>query len=207
VSDVLADHQEQLPLAWYKRRWVLVGVAAVIVALIAVLTDLPQGASRPVQIAGDSSVVEQVNSDVESCAFAAKESFEAYAYVRHESSIRLNPNQVPSLLSQDAVACSFASETIYNLSSIEVPGSPAGKYLQSVVGTVTTWCTADAVLAIESIEKLWTSPSNSSARRQLVRAERELRSDRALVLREMHGADKLLDTHLPAVGIPALPVS
>ena len=49
--------------------------------------------------------------------------------------------QVPGLLTDDQAACSFTDDSIYQLSTITVPGSGSGRDLGQLVGTVTLWAT------------------------------------------------------------------
>jgi len=61
------------PTPWYRRRAALVGAGVLVVGVITVLTDLPQHDSRPVEIAGDTSVMNEVNADVGPCSYALGE--------------------------------------------------------------------------------------------------------------------------------------
>jgi hypothetical protein len=193
---------------WYRRRGWLVAIAVLAVVAIAVLTDLPQPASRGVQISGDASIVRQMNADVRGCSYGlSREVFPIYEdELRHD----LAPGQralVPGLLHDDQAACSFTNQDIYDLSSIEVPSTPSGRYLQHLVGTVTTWVTSDALSAIEAIQKLWVSPHDPAALRELATAVRELGTDRAVALGDVRAADRLLGARLPPPDVPAVPAA
>jgi hypothetical protein len=199
-------HPDQGPRPFYKRRSVIVTGVVIIVLAITVITDLPQHASLPVQIAGDKTVVQEVNADVGPCAFAANESFTLYADQKAHSLDQSELSKVPGLLNDDQSACSFTSDSIYELSSdIEVPGSAAGRPLGQMVSTVTLWATSDALSAIESIQALTNDPANASALAQLEKDERQLSSDRAEAEAQLSSADKLLGTKLPGLNLPALP--
>jgi hypothetical protein len=189
---------------WYKRPPYLIAAAVLVVVMVAVVTDLPQHASRSVQISGDTTVIKQLNAGIDSCAFAVKE---AMGFNHDEQANNLNPSDraaVPRLLADDQQACSYTSESIYDLSDIEVPGSSSGKYIGRLVNTATIWATSDGLAAIEAIQALWSAPHDAAAQRDLVKAEQELTQDRIIVLTDIQAADKILSAHLPSVGLPAL---
>ena len=115
---------------------------------------------------------------------------------------------MPGLLRDDQTACSFTSDSIYDLTSnIEVPQSSAGKPLGDMVGTVTLWATSDTLSAIESIQTLTSDPGNTSALKQLRKEEPILASDRARAEAQLQAADKILATNLPSLNLPVLPDS
>jgi hypothetical protein len=196
--------QGKLPL--FRRRSFLVTAVVVIVLAVTVITDLPTHASIASQLSSDRSVMQEVNSDVGPCSYAAGESFMIYADEKAHTLTQSDLSRVPGLLRDDQEACSFTSESIYDLSSdIEVPGSTSGKPLGQMVGTVTTWATSDALSAIESIQILSTDPSNSNALHQLEKEEGILASDRSAAESELDAADKVLGTKLPVLDVPSLP--
>ncbi|MGO9558220.1 MAG: hypothetical protein ACLPQS_13340 [Acidimicrobiales bacterium] len=200
MSEVL----EVTTTPWYKRPPYLIAAAVIVVAAVAVVTDLPQHASRSVQISGDTTVIKQLNAGIDSCAFAVTE---ALGFYHDEKANGLDASDravVPRLLADDQQACSYTSESIYDLSNIEVPGSSSGKYIGRLVNTATTWATSDGLGAIEAVQALWSSPKDAAAERDLVKDEQDLTDDRIIVLTDIEAADKILNTHLPAVGLPAV---
>jgi hypothetical protein len=193
-------------LPWYKRRTFIVTAAVIVGLVVTVVTDLPEHTSIAAQFTGDKSVMQQVDSDVGPCAYAANESFMIYAQEKAHILTNSDMARVPSLLRDDQSACSFTDDSIYELSSdIEVPGSSSGKPLGQMVGTVTLWATSDALAAIESIQVLVDTPSNASALAQLKNAERTLASDRATAEAELQAANKVLGQNLPGLNLPVLP--
>jgi hypothetical protein len=101
-------------------------------------------------------------------------------------------------------------DSIYQLSTITVPGSGSGRDLGQLVGTVTLWATADALSAIEQIQVLDSSPSNPHALKVLANAERLLESDRAQAEAELQAAERIIGQALPALDLargPKLPPS
>lgn len=149
----------------------------------------------------------EVNTDIAPCAFAAKESFEIHAQQLAGSLTTADEQQAPSLLRQDLAACSFTDDSIYELSSIEVPGSSAGKRLGDLVATATEWATSDALGAITDLETLFSHPNDKSAQRDLSTRERTLASDRAAAFADISAADQILGTRLQEPDMPALPDS
>ena len=118
---------------WYKRRAWLVSATLAVVVAVTVVTDLPQHASRSGQISDDTSVMTQLNTDVAPCSYALGESFAIYRDLTARTLTPSEDNQVPGLLGDDQMACSFTDDNIYQLSTIEVPGSAAGKYMGQLV--------------------------------------------------------------------------
>ncbi|HET9091735.1 MAG TPA: hypothetical protein VFN50_04960 [Acidimicrobiales bacterium] len=191
-------------LPWYRRRGWFVGGAAAVVVAATVLTDLPQHASKAVQASEDTSIVKEINTDVKGCAFALNESLTIHRdLVAHRVKAKDRP-LIPGLLRDDQVACSFANSDIFNLSNVEVPGSGASRYLQAMVGTITTWATADAMVAIEAVQKSWAGGSGTAAGASLARAGRNLAHDRALAESELQSAEQLLSARLPPLVLPAV---
>jgi len=183
----------------------VVGAVVVAVLTVTVVTDLPQHASRGVQISDETAVMKQVNQYLTPCAYAVNETFTIF---RQHTQHQLTANDeatAPTLLRDDQAACSLTDQSMFDLGNVEVPGSVAGKQLQQLVGTVTLWATSDALSAIEAIQVLWTDPSSASAGQQLSKAERMLGADRASALANLAKADNVLSTHLPTLQIPQLP--
>jgi hypothetical protein len=194
------------PTPFFKRRAVIVTAAVAVVLVITVVTDLPEHASLASQFSDDKAVVQEVNADVGPCAYAANESFTIYGDLKAHSLSQGDISRVPGLLRDDQTACSFTSDSIYELTSdIDVSGSASGKPLGEMVGTVTLWATSDALSAIESIQMLSTDPGNKSVLRQLQSDERLLASDRAEAQSQLQAADKVLGAKLPGLNLPALP--
>ena len=201
-----ADNAEADRAPFFKRRSVVVTAVVVVVLAITVVTDLPGNSTIASQVSGDKATIQEVNADVGPCAYAANESFTIYADLKAHSLSQSDISRVPGLLTDDQNACSFLSDSIYELTSdVDVPDSSSGKPIGDMVGTVTLWATSDALSAIESIETLSTHPGNKSALTQLESEERLLASDRALALSQLHAADKILGTQLPDINLPVLP--
>lgn len=185
--------------AWYRRRGVLVAGAVVVIAAVAAVTDLPQHTTRSQEIAGDTTVMSEVNADVAPCSYAVGEALGIFADLEAHSLTASETSQVPGLLHDDATACSFASDSIYQLSTIEVPGSAEGKHLGNLVSTVTLWATSEGLSAIEQVQTLSSAPGNTAARSTLAADEKLLGRDRAQALTQLAAADQLVKARLPAL--------
>ncbi|HUC14740.1 MAG TPA: hypothetical protein VMS00_09840 [Acidimicrobiales bacterium] len=191
---------------WYRRKSFLVpAVSAVIVAAI-VVSDLPQPNSRAAEISNSASVVSQVNENVGPCSFALSESFTIYDDLVSGSLTPSEQGQVPRLLNDDQSACSFTDNSIYNLSTMDVPGGTYGNDLGQIVTVVTLWATSDALAAIEEIQVLDATPADLKARRSLAQEVRALGHDRAQAVAELQAVDTLLHTHLAALHLAQTPV-
>lgn len=189
-----------------RRRSLVVGLAVAAVAAITVITDLPQPASRASQISDARAVMQEVNSDIDPCGYATHESFLIYGDQTAHTLTASDRSRVPGLLQDDQVACSFANDSIYDLSSnVETATTPAGKDLGDLVGTLLLWSTSDALGAIEDIQALTTRPNDRHALSDLDKREQMLGRDRREVMTDLQRADQALGTHLPAPPIPRVP--
>jgi hypothetical protein len=190
---------------WYRRRAWLVSAALVAVVAVAVIADRPRHSSRPGQISADSSVMSQVNADVGPCSHALSKSFAIYRGLAAHTLGPSQLSQVPGLLRHHQAACSLADDSIYQLSTIDVPSSASGRDMGRVVSTVTLWATSDAVSAIEQIRALSSDPSDGAARALLGHDEQLLAHDRALAESELGAAGAVLQAKLPALRLTQVP--
>ena len=91
------------------------------------LTDLPVPTSRASDVAAERSVMSEVNTDLGPCALAVHQ---AVGIWNLQAAHQLTPADrapTPGLLSDDQVACSLTNDGVYDLSGIQVPGTPAGQ--------------------------------------------------------------------------------
>jgi hypothetical protein len=191
---------------WYRRRALVVTMGIVVVLAVTVISDLPVHGSAAANISAGRSVMTEVNTDIASCAFGLKESFTIHSEQIAGSLGLLGSREAPSLLRDDLAACSFTDDNIFELSSIEVPGSSAGRRLGDVVNTVTLWATSDAIGAISDVQSLFTHPHAKASLRDLAKREAALAADRAAAFGDITEADKLLGVHLQEPDLPGLPV-
>jgi hypothetical protein len=190
---------------WYRRRATLVGAAVAAVVAVTVVTDLPVPTSRASDISSEQGVMSELNPDLAPCAFAVHEALGIWGDQTAHTLSATDQAESASLLRDDQNACSFTNESIFDLSNIEVPGSPAGKDMGDLVATSILWTTSDALQAIEAVQALMVDGHDASALTRLAKAERALAADRAAALRELGRADHVLDTRLPRPDMPGLP--
>jgi hypothetical protein len=197
---------QPIKLNWYRRPWFLVtaGVAAVIVA--SVIVDLPHPTSTAEDVAAETGLVKQVNTDITPCAYGLGESFTIYKEMKANTLTASDRVRVPALLRDDQTACSFTSQSIYDLSSIQPSGTNAGKSIGQLISLATTWSTSDALAAIEDIQTIDAGSGTAATTADLYKQERLLTSDRAQALAQLATADRLLgNVHLPTPNLPVLP--
>ena len=193
------------PPVWYKRPWVLWTAAVVVVVAASVVIDLPGRTTTGQDTAAQTSLVNEINGDISGCVFAVRETFAIYQDMKAGTLTPSDRSQVPKMLRDDQTACSFTSNAIFNLSSVEVPGSPAGKQIQQLVGADTLWATSDALAAIEDIQALYGNQGGPATIVDLSKQQRVLARDRALAIGYVDVADKTLGAKLPMPNLPVLP--
>jgi hypothetical protein len=189
---------------WYRRRSTLVAAALAAIVAVTVITDLPAQTSRASDISAEQAVMSELNPDLAPCAYAVHEALEIWGDQSAHTLSAADQAQSASLLRDDQNACSFTNEYIFDLSNIEVPGSPAGKDMGDLVATSILWSTSDALKAIEAVQTLMVHGHDASALAHLAAAEEALAKDRAAGLRELMRADRVLDTTLPRPDMPVL---
>lgn len=176
-------------------------IAAIVVA-IAVVTDLPKHQTLASERVAAASLVNEVNSDIGQCAYAMTEAATIYRRWLDGNISASDRSEAPGLLSQDADGCSFTSDNIYNLASIEQPGTGAGKYLSNVVGLAVQWTSGDALGAIEDFGLLIAHPHDAQAVRYLRLNANALASDREHALNAIADAERYLRGPLPRLKLP-----
>jgi len=195
--------------ARWRRTGLPITVAIAIVVVAAVITDLPAHESLAGELSAGSALLKEVNNDVSPCSFSLNETNTIYRDQLAGKLSASDHSRVPSLLQDDAAACSFTSDNINDLADIEEPGTGAGKYLSQVVSLTQTWTTSDALGAINDIIILVATPGNKAAETDLRTRQAFLISDRRAAMAAMADADHYLKGSLPALEMPAvtLPVS
>jgi hypothetical protein len=175
-----------------------------VIALITVLTDLPTSTSRASDISAERSVMTELNSDLQPCAYGVHQALGIWTLAAAHQLSAADRAPTPGLLGDDQSACSFTSEGIFDLANIQVPGTPAGKELGQLVATATLWATSDSLRVIEDVQTLMNNPGDTSVKRDLSKEETELARDRRTALNQEHAADRDLDTHLQGVDLPSM---
>jgi hypothetical protein len=191
--------------AWYKRTWVLVTAAVVVVAAASVIVDLPSHTTVSADIADQTSIMHEINTDVGGCAYAIQETFTIYQDMKTGQLSAADRSLTPSMLRDDQTACSFTNSDIFDLSNVQASGSPAGKNIGQVVDVSTLWVSSDALAAIEDIQNLSANSGSTSTIADLTKQEGLLAKDRARADAYVEAADRILGAKLPMPNLPALP--
>jgi hypothetical protein len=192
---------------WQRHRRLVIAAAVLVIALITVLSDLPTATTRASDISAERSVMSEVNSDLQPCAYAIGQALGIWALEADHQLSAAQRAPTPGLLSDDQSACSFTSEGVYDLSNIQVPGTPAGKELGQLVATALLWTTSDSLRAIEDVQTLTNHPNEAAVVRDLSKEEVQLASDRRSALANERAAERDLDIHLQPVDLPAVPAT
>lgn len=193
-------------LVWYRRPWVLATAAVVVVLLAAVLVDLPHHTSISEDTRAETGLMNQINTDLAPCGYAVQEAFTIYTSLKDGTLTPADRVRVPALLRDDQTACSFTSQPIYDLSSMQPAGTDAGKSVGQVDSQVTTWTTSDALAAIEDIQNIYAGSGTAATTADLTKQQGLLASDRARAIEEFQTAERQLgNAHLPPVNLPVLP--
>jgi len=193
------------PVTWYKRTWVIVTAAIVVVIGASILIDLPRPVSNAEDIASQTASLKEINADVAPCGYAITETF----LIHHDQVAgTLTPTDrqaATKMLTDDQTACSFTSNSIFDLTNnVQVQDTAAGKFVDRMLSVTTTWATSDALAAVEDIQALYLHPGNTAKERDLVTQEKLLAYDRARAFYDIQQAGALLHTHLPKPNLPAL---
>lgn len=201
---IYGDRPGSKRLSWqqWKRVGLPVTVAIAIVIAAAVITDLPKHETLAGQTQAGAALLQEVNSDVNPCAFSLKEANTIYRAQLRSTLTPSDRSRVPSLLQDDAAACSFTSDNINDLADMEEPGTGAGRYLAQVISLAQTWTTSDALGAVDDFISLEANPHDGAAARDLAARQIFLTSDRRAARSALVDADRYLHGSLPALAIP-----
>ena len=191
----------------WKRSGVVIGAALIVVIAAAVITDLPQHPSLAAQVTSDRASIKKMNIDIGPCAYAVGEALTIHGDQLHGSLTATDRAQVPSLLEQDQVACSFTSQPINDLATIELPGSNAGKSMNNIVSALTLWTSSDADAVIIDISQLFDHPGAARSTSDLKYREHLMASDRQAAISAAKAAEVTLRATLPAIALPVLSTS
>lgn len=191
---------------WYRRPWFLLTVALVVIIAISVIIDLPQPLTKAQDAASQNSSIKEINTDLAACSFAVKESFNFY---NEQQAGTLSPSdlsQVPTLLTGDQTACSFASGPVYDLTNnLQVQDTRAGIHIDRMLSAVEKWITDYALASIEDIQYLFNHHGDTTKVDNLAKQESALQSDRTRALNDESDAETILGTTLIPLKLPALP--
>lgn len=190
---------------WYRRPWVLATLALVVIVAISVVIDLPGHITPGQDAASQNASIKEINTDLADCSYALKESFLIYNENVNGTLSSSDLSLVPKLLNDDEVACSYASEPVYDLTNnLQVDDTTAGKHIDKMLTTVEFWITDYALASIRDIQYLFNHPGDAKTISHLARQELGLAHDRTVALSDLSDADRVLGMHLDALKIPPL---
>jgi len=188
----------------WKRTGLPITAAIIAVIIIAVITDLPTHPSLASQRVDANNLITTINTNLRPCVFGLKEANTIFGDRQAGKLSRGDRAKVPTLLADDAGACSFTSDSVNNLAGIEEPGSGAGRYLAAVISDALTWTTSDALAAIDDMILITHHQHVGRAAFDLHQRNARLADDRREALAEMNKAEKYLNASLPSLLMPTI---
>ncbi len=187
---------------WYKRTSFFISLAVGVVVLASVLADLPSKVTPASDASAQTSLMNEINSDVAGCAFALQESFLIYRDEVNHTLTRADRSIAPSMLNDDHLSCTLTSSSIYDLANIQGTGSAAGKQINNVAVIALQWTSFDAQTAILDIYNLFERKAKPGTLTSLRHSTTLLMSDRARALTAISTANA--ETGHPVPPIPAI---
>lgn len=192
--------------AWFKRPWFLITVGVILISAVSIITDITNPLTNSQDVATQNGTIKHINSDTQACAYATTQSFQFYNDFVGGNLSSAEFSQASRYLVEDAVACSFASEPIYDLTNnIQPLETAAGKNINLMLVVSRTWMTDYALASIDDIQYLFQHPGTVSKIHTLTLLEADLTSERALAFKDVDAADRILGATLAKPAIPILP--
>lgn len=147
-----------------RARWVVAGVVAVVGASLAL--DFGHSANRADRGSDLKALVSQVNTDVASCNSSVADSFTAYREVIGGRADERSAAE--KIAADDEQYCTPVGNTdLYDLATLEVPGTLKAYNLQAALGQVVSWAYPNGAAAIDDIGRMLASSANTGARQDL----------------------------------------
>lgn len=181
---------------WYRRPSLLVVLAIVVVVVVTIVTDLPTHANRSSDIVDARATLTEIASDAQPCNLGMTESLGFYRDVTSGHIAAAHRAQIPALIRDDLNACSYTSQSIDDLASIDMPSSASGRQLNTIATNVLVWCDPDALTAIGAITQLLDQPHDRLALTRLASSEKLLTSDRRAAFANIAKLSRLLGAPL-----------
>jgi hypothetical protein len=146
--------------------YVALGVAAVVAASVAF--DVGHGATAGDRAGDHRSLVTTMKADVGACVSSVSDSLEAYRAVAGGQTGERHAAQ--GIISGDEPNCTPEDNSdLYDLATLEVPGTLRDYKVQPAVTDLVTWAFPDGAAAINDLGRLLVVPADQSARDDLRR--------------------------------------
>lgn len=188
------------PSFWKRKGALITGVVALLIA-VSVVTDLPQSPSPASKRSDVIATIKEVSTDVAGCNAALGEAFTIYHQQAAGILTRAHRSEAPAILADDANGCSYTSQSIVDLASIDISQAGIGKTLNHLAGHALNWTDPDGLTAIYDISTLLHHPHQARARRDLAHQVALLTADRNAELAAEHSLAAQVGGGLPSIGL------
>lgn len=193
--------------SWYRRPWVLLSAALIVIVAVSIVSDLPHPISAVEDAAAQNASLKQINHDLAPCAYAVDEAFRFY---RQDVAGQLTPGKMKVVnlyLTNDQTVCSFASSGMSDLTNnLQVLDTSGGKYIDKLLLVIVTWMDSSANGAIFDIQHLIAHPHDPKLLADLTKRERFLEVDRQRAFADLATARSLVGAPLNNINVPAMGV-
>jgi hypothetical protein len=186
--------------AWPQRRMprstYMVGVALLVIAVAVGLVHKPSQSERASDL---RSVLQEMTSDVESCAGGVTESLQALRLVRSGADASAaDVSKGINIAQQGAANCSPANnEQVDDLENAQVPESLASYRLGGAVTGLVAWAAPDA----ERVQTDVANELSASSPQARTQAQAQLTADEATLSRQGAAVNHLVDAAMKSLGV------
>ena len=193
AKDVVAAEEADATARWHQRArwWLAAGFASV--AVIAVLLDLPTGASRSDRQAAFTSWMATVEQDVAQCSDGVHDAL----LVHFSAHVRLARTYTDQAIND----CAFTNSGILDLGGEQPPADASSPAAGRIAPAATTWADADAVIFLHDLLAVISSPGDSLAERALLTDGARLDRERSAVESLVASVEHRLDLSTKALGL------
>ena len=191
------------PPFWRRRSVLIAGTVAVVIA-VSVVTDLPQSPSPASKRSSVIATIKEVSGDVAGCNAALGEAFTIYHQLSAGTLTAAHRNEAPAILADDANGCSYTSQSIVDLASVQISQVGVGRTLNHLAADALNWTDPDGLTAIYDVAALLRDPHQTKARANLTQQVAQLAADRAGVAAAEQSLAAQVGGGLPQVGLRPL---
>ena len=184
-------------------RWMLAGAAVLVVGLT--LAAIPHHPSTAERVADLRGVVQELNTDIESCAGGVSESLTALRQI--QSGASHDVTTAVNIATTGAANCSPAnSMPMDNLVQYQPPESLASFHLDQTVNDMVTWGFPDAQRVQTDVATLLTASTPSAIRAATARLHHDqnvLDTERATIYGMISAANRSLSSDVAPPPLPS----